>query len=233
MSRLEGGYLDIMTTIVAVGHMHGIVIAADSQVNMKQMSTGMVLERSIGHQKIFPLPDLPMVIVDTGMEMTDIGSLETRLNAIRRSIMLSLKNGRDINDLSTEEIKKIFTYHTISAYQIFSSRLPIAYHRRFHSAIFFSDTERKNGFALIMFPGYTTIARNELSSLIMGHPYDDPRMLKLDRKHRKHFKRRKSGEAINVAKTLVAKGIEIDEDSGGNIQMVELTPKGWQWLAKP
>jgi hypothetical protein len=32
---------------------------------------------------------------------------------------------------------------------------------------------------------------------------------------------------------LTSEGINIDEDSGGNIQNVELTPEGWSWLAKP
>lgn len=72
-----------MTTIVAIGYISGIIIAADSQVNRRHISTGIVIKRSVGHQKIFPLSNLPMVIVDTGMEMTDIGSLETRLNVMR------------------------------------------------------------------------------------------------------------------------------------------------------
>jgi hypothetical protein len=44
---------------------------------------------------------------------------------------------------------------------------------------------------------------------------------------------REREEAIDVAKTLVSKGIEIDENSGREIQMIELTPKGWTWFAKP
>ena len=49
----------------------------------------------------------------------------------------------------------------------------------------------------------------------------------------KHFTLREREEAISVAETLASKGIEIDEDSGGNIQKVELTPQGWSWLVKP
>jgi hypothetical protein len=224
-----------MTTIVAVGYISGMIIAADSQVNKKRISTGEVIERSVGHQKVFPLPNLPIVIAEGGMEMTGTSSIEIRLNNIRDAIMQSLKKKNNISELPTEEIEEIFISLTISAYQNFCTHrvIPSTYPKLHHSVIFFSDTKRKNGFVLIMFPGHTIIARNELSSLMMGHVHADPRMQELDRKHGKHFTRRKRGEAINVAKTLVAKGIEIDEESGGNIQMVELTPRGWRWLAKP
>jgi len=49
-----------------VGCESGIIIAADSQFSKKQISTGRILERSIEHQKVFPLPSLPMVIVEAG-----------------------------------------------------------------------------------------------------------------------------------------------------------------------
>ena len=67
----------------------------------------------------------------------------------------------------------------------------------------------------------------------MGRPFDDPRMLELNRKLHKHLKLRKRQKAIDVAKSLTHKDIEIDKDSRGNIQMMELAPKGYRWLLKP
>lgn len=222
-----------MTTIVAVGYKSGMIMAADSQSNKRQISTGRILERSFRHPKIFPLSNLPMIVVESGMEMTDIGSLETRLNSIKDSIMVSLKNAEGISELFPEKIEEIFTRHTVSAYQIFCQRLPPTYQKRLQSAIFFSDEKRKNCYVWLEFPEYRVKIGIELSLMIMGHVHADPRMQKLKKKLTKHFSQRKRSDAIKVAKALVNKGIEIDEDSGGNIQIMELTPKEWKWLAKP
>lgn len=222
-----------MTTIAAVGYKSGMIIATDSQTNKKKISTGRVIERSFGHQKIFPLSNLPMIVVESGMEMTDIASPATRLNAIQQSIRLSLKNARDISELFPAKIEEIFTQHTVSAYQTFCLRLPAIYEKRLQSAIFFSDEKRKNCYVWLEFPEYRVKVGIELSLMIMGHVHADPRMQKLKQKLTKHFSERKRRDATKVAKALVNKGIEIDEDSGGNIQMMELTPKGWKWLAKP
>lgn len=222
-----------MTTIVAVGYKSGIIIAADSQANKRKISADVIIDRSFGHQKIFPLSELPMVIADSGMVMTDVGSIETRVESIQRSIVFSLDSPKGIVELPTEKIEEIFTNHTVSRYQTFCLRLPLIYEKRFQSAIIFSDEKRKGGYVWLEFPESKVKVGIETSLFIMGHVHADPRMQRLKKKIAKHFSLRERGEAIEVAKTLVSKGIEIDEDSGGNIQMVELTPQGWKWLAKP